>query len=564
MGSPRVRWRLASYGRSRLGHAALPRPPSGDHVVKTATEPTSSYDGLMKLAAVFAAVTLSLYLFRCWLGGAAREAEARRGGAPGAPRPAVAPSRSSIRMSASAAARASAPVPRGRSSASSAAWRRCSTPSKCIGHGKCAAECPVDAIKLVFGSARARRRAARRSTSHFETSRPGVHIVGELAGMGLIKNALIQGLQVAARLRDTIDSPAPRRARRCRRRHRRRRAGRASRPPSGCRAAGLSFALLEQDTRGRHGRPLPAPEAGDDREPSSCPTTGQLRPPLISQGGSARRVQQVIAKARHRRVHERTKVTGHRRRPTDDFLVDHRHGRDARRAGWCSRSAGAAPRGSWACRARSSPKVAYRLVDPRAVRGQARAGGGRRRLGARGGDRARRGEPTPRSRSPTAAGVRPLPAAQQATMDAQPRRGRIRACMSTEVAAVEPERGPRSRTAGRRADVPNDFVIACLGGELPAEFLKSIGVSIRRHSGDKAMANPALARGASARPRAAAGAIALASSSARWWPGLAAVGGQYYLLPAPAALQVPRPRAAEAVRANGGMASASWRRCSCS
>ena len=31
--------------------------------------------------------------------------------------------------------------------------------------------------------------------SYFETSRPGVHIVGELAGMGLIKNALTQGQQ---------------------------------------------------------------------------------------------------------------------------------------------------------------------------------------------------------------------------------------------------------------------------------------------------------------------------------------------------------------------------------
>src|SRR5215467_13908210 len=76
--------------------------------------------------------------------------------------------------------------------------------SKCIGHGKCAAECPVDAIKLVFGEAQ-RGVELPEVDELFENSRPGVHIVGELAGMGLIKNALIQGLQVAARLRDTID-----------------------------------------------------------------------------------------------------------------------------------------------------------------------------------------------------------------------------------------------------------------------------------------------------------------------------------------------------------------------
>src|SRR6185295_9602920 len=75
--------------------------------------------------------------------------------------------------------------------------------SKCIGHGKCAAECPVDAIKLVFGSAE-RGVELPEVDEFFETSRPGVHIVGELAGMGLIKNALIQGLQVGARLKNTI------------------------------------------------------------------------------------------------------------------------------------------------------------------------------------------------------------------------------------------------------------------------------------------------------------------------------------------------------------------------
>ena len=65
--------------------------------------------------------------------------------------------------------------------------------SKCIGHGKCAVECPVNAIKLVFGSAE-RGVELPEVDEFFETSRPGVHIVGELAGMGLIKNALIQGL----------------------------------------------------------------------------------------------------------------------------------------------------------------------------------------------------------------------------------------------------------------------------------------------------------------------------------------------------------------------------------
>src|SRR6185437_11946910 len=77
--------------------------------------------------------------------------------------------------------------------------------SSCIGHGRCAAECPVDAIKLVFGSA-LRGVDLPEVDGAFESSRPGVYVVGELGGMGLIKNALTQGLQVAARLRDALGS----------------------------------------------------------------------------------------------------------------------------------------------------------------------------------------------------------------------------------------------------------------------------------------------------------------------------------------------------------------------
>src|SRR5438552_6377189 len=68
--------------------------------------------------------------------------------------------------------------------------------SACIGHGKCELECPVDAIKLVFGTG-VRGIDLPEVNESFESSRPGVHIIGELGGMGLIKNAMVQGVQLS-------------------------------------------------------------------------------------------------------------------------------------------------------------------------------------------------------------------------------------------------------------------------------------------------------------------------------------------------------------------------------
>ena len=65
-------------------------------------------------------------------------------------------------------------------------------PTACIGHGECAAECPVGAIKLVFGSSE-RGVDIPHLTGNFETNVPGLFIVGELGGMGLIRNAVTQG-----------------------------------------------------------------------------------------------------------------------------------------------------------------------------------------------------------------------------------------------------------------------------------------------------------------------------------------------------------------------------------
>jgi thioredoxin reductase/NAD-dependent dihydropyrimidine dehydrogenase PreA subunit len=69
-------------------------------------------------------------------------------------------------------------------------------PLACVGHGACAAACPVEAIDLVFGSAQRGVELPALDAS-FQTSRPGVYVIGELGGMGLIRNAVTQGRQAA-------------------------------------------------------------------------------------------------------------------------------------------------------------------------------------------------------------------------------------------------------------------------------------------------------------------------------------------------------------------------------
>lgn len=69
--------------------------------------------------------------------------------------------------------------------------------SGCIGHGRCHDSCPVDAIALVFGTEE-RGVDIPLLRAGYETNVDGIFIVGELGGMGLIRNTMRQG-QTAVR-----------------------------------------------------------------------------------------------------------------------------------------------------------------------------------------------------------------------------------------------------------------------------------------------------------------------------------------------------------------------------
>lgn len=64
--------------------------------------------------------------------------------------------------------------------------------TRCLGHGQCEASCPFGAISLVFGT-KTRGMEMPRISTNYETNVSGLYIVGELGGMGLIRNATKQG-----------------------------------------------------------------------------------------------------------------------------------------------------------------------------------------------------------------------------------------------------------------------------------------------------------------------------------------------------------------------------------
>ncbi len=76
-------------------------------------------------------------------------------------------------------------------------------PERCTGHAKCAEVCPTNAIALSYGGVLQTMRVPL-VQENFETNIPGVFIIGELCGMGLIKTAVNEGKLVIDHLRQRL------------------------------------------------------------------------------------------------------------------------------------------------------------------------------------------------------------------------------------------------------------------------------------------------------------------------------------------------------------------------
>jgi thioredoxin reductase/ferredoxin len=348
------------------------------------------------------------------------------------------------------------------------------SPSDCIGHGACRSACPVDAITLVFGSAQRGIDIPLLSPS-FESTVPGIFIAGELGGMGLIRNALSQGMQAV----NAIHKHRPRA----------RGAGAldlliVGAGPAGFAASltalshGLKIATVEQDSLG--GCVFQYPRAKMVMtSPVTLPLVGRLRFGHTSKEALLEFWRGVERKMNlPMRYGERVESIG---REGDGFLVRTTRGEHRAASVLLAIGRRGTPR-KLDVPGEELPKVVYRLVDPEQYKGQdvlvvgggdsaleaaasiAENGGRQVTLSYRG-DAFSRAKPRNRERVAVAA-----------------RSGRLQVLLESQVRRI----GPASVVLafqGRELELANDAVIVSVGGILPAEFLQKVGVQVETKYG---------------------------------------------------------------------------------
>lgn len=381
--------------------------------------------------------------------------------------------------------------------------------SHCIGHGKCADECPVGAIRLVVGT-RERGVDLPEVDERFESSRRGVHIIGELGGMGLIKNAITQGLQVAEHLAKSLPRSAALEALEPLEEEQplMMTAGPggqglalAPRGPAaparttdvvivgagpaglaaalGLREAGLSIRILEQ---GKVGGTIAHYPRGKVvmTDTVKLPGWGKFGAKTISKESLLGTWHKIVEKNRLP-IEEGAKVTGISG-SDGAFLVETSRGAVAARKVILATGVRGSPR-MLGVPGEELPKVTYSLIDAEEYAGLKVlvVGGGDSAIEAAVQLSAHASDVTVSYRQKSFGKCREANRRAIAELAAA---GKLRLLMESQVAAVEP-RSVRLSTAEGELELINDKVVACLGGELPAAFLKSVGVSVRRHHGEE-------------------------------------------------------------------------------
>ncbi|MEQ1781413.1 MAG: NAD(P)-binding domain-containing protein [Hyphomonadaceae bacterium] len=347
-------------------------------------------------------------------------------------------------------------------------------PTACIGHGACEAACPTHAITLVFGTER-RGVELPIVSPEFETNVPGLFIAGELGGMGLIRNAITQGVQAidaiarlpGIRRSDRLDVLI------------------VGAGPAGFAASlaakerGLRFRTIEQETFGGTVSHFPRGKLVMTA-PARLPIVGQMR---------FREVSKETLLAFWKDARERAAIELNYEeqllgleRDGDGFVALTSRGAYRARAVLLAIGRRGTPR-KLGVPGEEQSKVVYRLTDPEQFSGKRVlvVGGGDSALEAAAtiseetdaivdlsyrGDAFQRAKRRNRQRVEAAAASR-----------------RITIRLSSQITQID-RLSVRLKTSAGSVDLPNDSVIVCAGGVLPTDFLKSLGIATTTKHGE--------------------------------------------------------------------------------
>jgi putative YpdA family bacillithiol system oxidoreductase len=344
----------------------------------------------------------------------------------------------------------------------------------CVGHGACKSACPNNAIELVFGTS-TRGVQLPELGPDYQTNVPGLYIAGELGGMGLIRNAIGQGVQAVANLERDLES--------------RRDPGFldvaiVGAGPAGiaaalaCRQRGLSHVVLDQEGLG--GSVLHYPRRKLVMSgPVDLPLVGRMHFREIGKEALLHFWTTVVRKA-SLQIRAPEPVTDVRR-VERGFEV--RTDRDVIRARRVLLAIGrrGTPR-KLGVPGEESEKVSYRLLEPErwANRRVLVVGGGNSAIEAA---TALADAGADTTLSYRGAHLHRVAPANVERLEMQ--RGRnLHVLLESHLVRIEPHRVVIETPTGE-GNLDNDQVFVLIGGELPADFLDKIGVRMRWHHGER-------------------------------------------------------------------------------